>query len=349
MPTRVPAAIACLAIAIPAPAQPYYASMGAKEPLAAANAPVELDTYLFTTSVIGAFPRPGPHILFDHYGGRDGYMRSHLAKLQRDIDARIPDPNATGLAIIDYEDWWPFWTDQHNEPSDAPPDAQDHDTLDDWRDHIRTTHAELLTDLSPELQESVFASTFLATAEFFWSETLRECQRLRPNIQWGFYGLPPRDYWLHRRNDQAGIDRWKARNDQELAWLWDQTDALYPSVYTFYASTPGTPGKGQDAPSDNAKYIRANIEEAVRLANGKPVYAFVWWRYHSSNQQFGDQFLTPLNLKQALTNPLESGATGVVLWEKPLEGQDLIAAVRYAKRQVVPLLRDVRQPRRFPD
>ena len=36
-------------------------------------------------------------------------LSAHAAKIRRDIDGAIPDPEWDGLAFIDYESWQPVW------------------------------------------------------------------------------------------------------------------------------------------------------------------------------------------------------------------------------------------------
>lgn len=120
----------------------------------------------------------------------------------------------------------------------------------------------------------------------------------------GIYRIvPQREYWIPVNEDPVKLAEWEAANDfmQPLA---DAVDILYPSLYTFYDDHPNW-----------VKYARANMEEARRLAKGKPVRPFMWPRYQSggafdsSKTVAGDYWslqLKTLNI-----------ADGVLIWDVP--------------------------------
>ena len=88
----------------------------------------------------------------------------------------------------------------------------------------------------------------------------------------GYYGAPPIvDYGraLRRIPDPLYLS-WMAENDQ-IRPLADAVDAFFPSIYTFDAKQ-----------ADWKKYAIAQIAEARRNGNGKPVYVFMWPQYHES-------------------------------------------------------------------
>lgn len=97
-------------------------------------------------------------------------------------------------------------------------------------------------------------------------------KKLRPNIKWGFYGLPFRDYW--NRNE-----KWRTKNDK-LKGILAATDAIYPSVYDFYENSNPYVGKKRDS-----LYVDENVTLALQYGKefNKSVLPFYWHRWHNSN------------------------------------------------------------------
>lgn len=127
-----------------------------------------------------------------------------------------------------------------------------------------------------------------------------------PDYIIGFYGFPIRDYW-------GRDEKWRKRNTA-LADFLAETDALFPSLYDFYETTPSNRMQEE-------AYIRENVEEALRLGKllDKPVYPFIWHRYHPSNKQKGLEPIPPEEFKHHLRTILESNyrgntATGLIWW-----------------------------------
>ncbi|MBN8555994.1 MAG: hypothetical protein J0L93_11155 [Deltaproteobacteria bacterium] len=127
-----------------------------------------------------------------------------------------------------------------------------------------------------------------------------------PNAKVGYYALPSRAYW--NRNST-----WQALNSS-LAPIFEASDALFPSVYTFYKE-----GVDPTPAGENIAYIEDNMREALRLANGKPVYPFFWHRFHNANANFGMMSVPSSQFRAGLAAALNvslSGKTiaGLVWW-----------------------------------
>jgi Hyaluronidase. len=90
-------------------------------------------------------------------------------------------------------------------------------------------------------------------------------------------------------------------NDRIIS-LAQTVDVFYPSLYTFYTDKAGW-----------VEYATAQISEARRLANGKPVFAFLWPQYHNSNRLLKCQFL-PADYWQLQLETVSKLADGVVIW-----------------------------------
>ena len=120
----------------------------------------------------------------------------------------------------------------------------------------------------------------------------------------GYYAAGPnRQYWPAQdpAASSPAFVKWQGSNDF-LAPLIAETGALYPSLYTFY--------------NDRAawvKYAKANIAEAKRIGGGKPIYPFIWPRYHEGGDM-GQIYIDYEFWKLQLQTVKEAGATGVIIW-----------------------------------
>lgn len=119
----------------------------------------------------------------------------------------------------------------------------------------------------------------------------------------GYYAtVPIPDYWRAIKGPGTPdfLD-WQKENDR-LQPLADEVDALFPSVYTFYADRQGW-----------TTYAIAQIAEARRHAHGKPVYAFLMPYYHESNQLLGGSYLERDYWELEL-RVVRQHADGLVVW-----------------------------------
>lgn len=124
-----------------------------------------------------------------------------------------------------------------------------------------------------------------------------------PYIKAGFYGVPPiRDYWraIMPPESKQYIE-WQKENEF-LRHFAEKVDIIYPSLYTFYKDQDGW-----------KKYAKANISEAKRISNGKPIYVFLWPQYHDSNKILKGQYIEKEYWEFQLKLAKEY-ADGVVVW-----------------------------------
>lgn len=97
--------------------------------------------------------------------------------------------------------------------------------------------------------------------------TLSAIRQAEPNLKLGLYNvLPVADYW-RAVGAQGGdaLSSWKSRNTEIASALIPHVDVLFPSVYTPYSDKDAW-----------VTYAQANIKEARRISQGKPVYCFLW-------------------------------------------------------------------------
>ena len=124
-----------------------------------------------------------------------------------------------------------------------------------------------------------------------------------PNTKLGVYLWVPERNWLAPCGDPAKrasrTSSWHNRN-LRLKPLADAVDIIVPSLYTFYGDSASI--------SCWPTYAKANIAEA--RIYGKPVWAFLWMKYHTTGGWIPGAFWR----KQLET--VYSLADGVVLWSK---------------------------------
>lgn len=124
-----------------------------------------------------------------------------------------------------------------------------------------------------------------------------------PDVEVGAYGtVPLPDYWRAIRGPGSKeYQAWQQDNDR-LDEMAAQLSALYPTLYTYYPDREGW-----------VRYAVAQLTEAKRKANGKPVYAFLWPQYHDSNKKLRLQPIEPEYWELQL-NTVYQHADGLVIW-----------------------------------
>lgn len=121
----------------------------------------------------------------------------------------------------------------------------------------------------------------------------------------GYYAIPPiRDYWraVMAKTSREYLE-WQMENDA-LEPVAKYVDAIFPSLYTFY---------GDEYIDGWKRYATANLAEARRLSNGKPVYAYLWPEYHNSNKKLAGQFI-PGPFWAVQLETVATYADGFVIW-----------------------------------
>jgi hypothetical protein len=298
------------------------------------QAPIHRNIQVFYEWNTGIFPAAGMHVVEMD----SNYMTRHFDRLRRTVAEQFPDPNAEGFGALDYEGFTPAWDFIINVPSNQGPLAHDLDIKDDWRDFIREYRPHLLTGLTAELQEQVFAQTFNESARRFFLDTLAECKRLRPNVKWGYYLYPPRRYYDYLRADR--LTAWRERHRRELMWLYDAMDVFFPDVYSLYYTVESNPNYriGQDSQEEAAAYITGNVREAVEIANGRPVIAFISHRYTVNAGQWQHQMVNARNLRNQFELPKLAGANGVAIWDNINSEARFAEVQQYTTTMTVPLV-----------
>jgi hypothetical protein len=125
---------------------------------------------------------------------------------------------------------------------------------------------------------------------------------LGPRPCLGYYGVLPVVDFGRVVSASGAVASWKHENDL-MSPLRELVDYLAPSLYTF--TTDFEVWKA---------FAKAQIAEARRVAPRKPVFPFLWPRYHEGYREHALEFLPPKYLVAQLEY-VHKCADGVILWE----------------------------------
>ncbi len=297
------------------------------------------DFVILYMHLTGNYPKAGPHLSTD-----PAYMQAHLDKLVLDLEKQIPDPNFSGIAILDYEAFRAVWDRVWNHPSDEGPDAVDEDFRDDWTDHIRATYSGF-DSMSETEQGQLLRETWEAAVKDLFLNSINKAREVRPHARWGFYGYPYR-FFTHRREAPDGVISYgdgthhgSDLNDR-LQWMWDAVDIIAPSVYPsrIVEDPLATDCDLTASVEDDLLYIENLIRESQRVGNGKPVMPFVSYKYYYRKGCNYFQDLNDANLWSQIMGPARLGADGVFLWGHVKNQHHRDHLQQYLDQRIMPLM-----------
>uniref|UniRef100_A0A1A8DLI9 Hyaluronidase n=2 Tax=Nothobranchius kadleci TaxID=1051664 RepID=A0A1A8DLI9_NOTKA len=222
-------------------------------------------------------------------------LTKHLNQMQQSIEKYIPNAEAAGLAVIDWEEWRPLW-------------------IRNWgpKSVYRRHSAELMRQKNPtwtdEQVSKMAQQEFELSAKKFMLDTIRHAKHLRPNQLWGFYLFPDCYNHDYQRSLVSYTGRCPdaevARNEQ-LKWLWTESTALFPSIYLGTVLRSSASGR---------RFVRNRVKEGMRLASSggglaRPVFVYTRPTYTDSLEQ-----LTETDLVSTIGESVALGAAGIILW-----------------------------------
>ncbi|KAF7249651.1 Hyaluronidase-1 [Varanus komodoensis] len=223
-------------------------------------------------------------------------LTRHVEKMRRDIAAAMPSGSFAGLSVIDWENWRPQW-------------VRNWDKKNVYRDmslYLVRQKNPHLSDYQVEMQARW---EFETAAQKFMSDTLRLAQSLRPHGLWGYY-LFPDCYNYHYLDDFENFTGHcpplEVQRNDELIWLWENSKALYPSIYMEEVLRTSPQGK---------KFVWAKLGEALRVAelpsiqHSLPVFVYARPFYTYTLKE-----LTQTDLVYTIGQAAAMGAHGIVLW-----------------------------------
>lgn len=222
-------------------------------------------------------------------------LTQHYEKMPEGLQKYIREPEAKGLAVIDWEEWRPLW-------------IRNWDAKDIYRSKSREMVAKKNPKWTPEQVGKVAQQEFELSARKFMLETLKLAKNLRPNQLWGFYLFPDcynHDYKSDLKNYTGRCpDVETARNDQ-LNWLWMECTAFFPSIYM---------GPMLSSTNYGRLFVRNRVKEAMRLASvgdglARPVFVYTRPTFMNSMT-----LLTETDLVSTIGESVALGAAGVIFW-----------------------------------
>ncbi len=131
-----------------------------------------------------------------------------------------------------------------------------------------------------------------------FSKILTLAKELRPKVRWGIYNLPYYSYW--QRDNKLWLEQGNL-----LKPLLEKTDLLMISLYDFYKD--GSPS------TDDKAYIQDNVKMSLQIAEllKKPLFVFIWQRYHASNPHIGLQLIPQKEFVLHIDNILQTEYHGL--------------------------------------
>ncbi|XP_050792188.1 hyaluronidase PH-20 [Gopherus flavomarginatus] len=224
-------------------------------------------------------------------------IEHHLKKARDDINFYMPSDEQVGLAVIDWENWRPLW-------------------IRNWKskDIYRQVSVEFVQqkDLSlSETQARTLAKMeFEAAAKSLMLQSLKLGISMKPNHLWGYYLYPDcynYDYKQNPHNYTGSCLDIEIERNNELNWLWEESTALYPSVYLETALR-----SSKNAPL----FVRNRVAEAIRVSNVSnstcPLPIFVYTRPVFTD--FNQEYLSQDDLVNTIGESAALGVSGIVIW-----------------------------------
>lgn len=222
-------------------------------------------------------------------------LTHHLDKMPEGVQKYIREPDATGLAVIDWEEWRPLW-------------IRNWENKDVYRRHSRELVRQKNPIWPPEQVAKVAQQEFEISARKFMLETLRYAKNLRPNQLWGFYLFPDcynHDYRRTLENYTGRCPDVEVARNERLKWLWTESTALFPSIYLATVLRSSNSGR---------QFVRNRVKEGMRLASSgdglaRPVFVYTRPTYINSLEQ-----LTETDLVSTIGESVALGAAGIIMW-----------------------------------
>lgn len=210
---------------------------------------------------------------------------------------RKPDLSSRGIEkanIIEPDRYWPKGPDD-----DDLPDPR---ATQEWLRRIRAKQGLLILDverwwLGGSNDADVREALRRYITIFDW---LRAAGYYDPM---GYYGAMPNYNPEGFTHPEGSPQRalWRKENDR-IQRLADRVDILFPSLYTYDGDTASW-----------EKRAIATLQEAKRMAHGKPVYPFIWPQYEGVKNPLGLHYM-PRDQWARELEVISQNADGMVIW-----------------------------------
>lgn len=260
----------------------------------------------------GSWPALNPNDTVRNNGGipQLGNLTLHLDLVRADVAAAIADPDFSGLAVIDMEAWRPLYSlnwdslSGYQRASEALVKQQ----------HPTWTNA---TQIKAEAE-----TQFNTAAQTWFLQSLAAARSVRPKGIWGYYQFP---YCGVPGPDGVSCPPQTIAWNDELQWLWNSVDAVFPEIYQNQAS--------ETLPLNNwTRVVGARVSEGLRVMTARPAplhrgLVLPYGHFFTANEdKTGEETLPRAYLDVQIKTVASTGAAGVVLWgsSKESEGCDVL-------------------------
>ncbi|XP_069018392.1 hyaluronidase-4-like [Embiotoca jacksoni] len=251
---------------------------------------------IFYANRLGYYPYYTPQGNAVHGGlPQNCSLDVHLLKAYQDINHFIPAEDFRGLAVIDWEFWRPQW-------------SRNWHKKDIYRRKSRELTMKAYINVTSAQVEELARRRFEKSARVFMQRTIQLGTRLRPNALWGFYLYPDcHNYNLHEQNYTGFCPVLERLRNDNLAWLWNSSTALFPSVAIRKSHTDSI---------SNLHFSQHRIGESLRIASltskeyDLPSYVYLRLGYRDEALAF----LTTKDLIHTIGESAALGAAGFVIW-----------------------------------
>ncbi|XP_068107663.1 hyaluronidase-2 isoform X2 [Hyperolius riggenbachi] len=252
---------------------------------------------MFYKERLGLYPYIDDHnVSFSGGVPQNASLQAHLDRMPEGIRQYIRSTEKDGLAVIDWEEWRPIW-------------------VRNWKtkDIYRQVSRQLVASRHPSWPLDEVAKQalyeFENSAREFMAMTLRYAKNERPRQLWGYYLFPDcynHDYhtnWSSYTGKCPDVEM--SRNDQ-LRWLWEESTALYPSIYL---------DPVLKSSSNGLKFVYYRVKEAMRIAYkhhqdySLPVFAYSRPTYIKQLD-----LLSMMDLISTIGESAAQGAAGTIFW-----------------------------------
>ncbi|KAM6420981.1 LOW QUALITY PROTEIN: hyaluronidase-4-like [Pluvialis apricaria] len=220
-------------------------------------------------------------------------FQTHLEKASCDINYHVPPAkDFNGLAVIHWEQC-PQWACSWNA-----------------KDVYRRTARKLITETeritSANNEEHLAKLSFEDSAKVFMKETIALGMKSRPKGLQGCYLYPNcHNYSFRDQNYTGSCPKNEVLRNNELAWLWDSSAALYPST-----GIKKSLGNSQNI----LCFSQFRVNESIRISSmTSQDYAFPVFVYPLG---YRDKPLLLLSMQDLINTTRERplGAAGIVIW-----------------------------------
>ncbi|XP_073447748.1 hyaluronidase-2-like isoform X2 [Aquarana catesbeiana] len=265
---------------------------------------VDQDPTIFYRERLGLYPYYD-QLNISINGGvpQNASLQDHLLKMVDGLNKYIPFNNKSGLAIIDWEDWNPIWLRNWN-TKDIYRQAS--------RQLVASRHPDwLANDVNTEAQVE-----FEKAARDFMVETLQQARKYRPRQLWGYYLFPDcynHDYMTNWDNYTGKCPNVEMSRNDQLWWLWEESEALYPSIYLEPPLQSSINGR---------KFVQYRVKEAMRIAQQHTGYSLPVYVFTRPTYKTNLDLLSQMDLISTIGESAAQGVTGMIFWGDTDYGTD---------------------------